>query len=103
MRRLKTKCLKLPTMCHKWKNLIKKPWTDITQFKITQINLKLIPNSKSSEEDIKQLQSEEDINQLQSKTIELQDVSTVLNKEVERLVRMETVSVPYSEKKKTTT
>lgn len=43
------------------------------------------------------MQSEEDIEQLQSKHIELQDVGTALNKEVERLVKMEMVSVPCSE------
>ena len=63
----------------------------------TIVNLKPTPNSKSSVEDSKQLQSEEDINQLQSKTLEVQDTNNASNKEVEHMIKGETISVPCSE------
>ena len=53
----------------------------------TIVDLKYNANNKSSEEDI---------NQLQSKILEVRDVNTMLNEEVEFLIKVETVSVTYS-------
>ena len=53
----------------------------------TIVDLKYNTNNKSSEEDI---------NQLQSKILEVRDVNTMLNEEVEFLIKVETVSVTHS-------
>ena len=54
----------------------------------TIFNLQSISNSKSSQEDI---------NQLQSKILKLQDANTALGGEVGNLVKLETVPEPFSE------
>ena len=54
----------------------------------TTVDLKTIPCNKVSEEDI---------SKPHSKTLELKDENTALNKEVERLIKVETVSAPSSE------
>ena len=67
---------------------MEKPEETISDLHNRIIDLELIPNSKSSEEDI---------NLLKPKYFELQDGNTALNGEVEGFIKLETISVPYSE------
>ena len=67
---------------------VKKLEERISDLHKTIIDLKSIPNSKSSEEDI---------NLLQYKFFKLQDGNKTLNGEAENLIELETISVPSSE------
>ena len=71
-----------------YESYVAKPEETISDLHNRIIDLEFIPNSKSSEEDI---------NLLKCKYFELQDGNTALNGEVEGLIKLETISVPYSE------